>query len=111
MNINFSRFDTLSSVLAGTTAAALTIVISQPAIAKTPQEVANIAGPLTVQVNSSIGDGSGVIIAKSGKTYTILTVNHVVEKADVKYTVRTSKGKTIKQPPSPACKKPKPTPI
>ncbi|NJK69736.1 MAG: serine protease [Microcoleus sp. CSU_2_2] len=92
MNINFSRFDTLSSVLAGTTAA-LTIVISQPAIAKTPQEVANIAGPLTVQVNSSLGDGSGVIIAKNGKTYTVLTVNHVVEKSDIKYTVRTSKGK------------------
>ncbi len=94
MNINFSRFDTLSSVLAGTTVAALTIVISQPAaIAKTPQAVANIAGPLTVQVNSAIGDGSGVIIAKNGKTYTVLTVNHVVEKPDIKYTVRTSKGK------------------
>ncbi|MEG4391934.1 tetratricopeptide repeat-containing serine protease family protein [Microcoleus sp. BROC3] len=92
MNINFSRYDTLSTLLAGTTAA-LTIVISQPAIAKTPQEVASIAGPLTVQINSSLGDGSGVIIAKTGKTYTVLTVNHVVEKADVKYTVRTSKGK------------------
>ncbi|MEZ2236159.1 MULTISPECIES: tetratricopeptide repeat-containing serine protease family protein [unclassified Microcoleus] len=93
MNINFSRFDTLSSILAGTTVAALTIIISQPAIAKTPQEVANIAGPLTVQVNSTLGDGSGVIIAKNGKNYTVLTVNHVVEKADVKYTVRTSIGK------------------
>ena len=92
MNINFSRYDTLTTLLAGTTAA-LTIVISQPAIAKTPQEVASIAGPLTVQINSSLGDGSGVIIAKKGKTYTVLTVNHVVEKADVKYTVRTSKGK------------------
>ena len=92
MNINFSRYDTLTTLLAGTTAA-LTIVISQPAIAKTPQEVASIAGPLTVQINSSLGDGSGVIIAKKGKTYTVLTVNHVVEKADVKYTVRTSLGK------------------
>ncbi|MEP6519114.1 trypsin-like peptidase domain-containing protein [Microcoleus vaginatus] len=92
MNINFSRYDTLTTLLAGTTAA-LTIVISQSAIAKTPQEVASIAGPLTVQINSSLGDGSGVIIAKKGKTYTVLTVNHVVEKADVKYTVRTSKGK------------------
>ncbi|MEK0180261.1 MAG: hypothetical protein EAZ78_11505 [Oscillatoriales cyanobacterium] len=93
MNINFSRFDTLSSILAGTSVAALTIIISQPAIAKTPQEVANIAGPLTVQVNSTLGDGSGVIIAKNGKNYTVLTVNHVVEKTDVKYTVRTSIGK------------------
>jgi serine protease Do len=92
MNVNFSRFETLTALLAGTTAA-LTIVISQPAIAKTPQEVANIAGPLTVQVNSSLGDGSGVIIAKNGKTYTVLTVNHVVEKPDLKYTIRTSTGK------------------
>jgi serine protease Do len=92
MNTNFSRFDTLTALLTGTTAA-LTIIISQPAIAKTPQEVANIAGPLTVQVNSSLGDGSGVIIAKNGNTYTVLTVNHVVEKPDIKYTVRTSKGK------------------
>jgi len=92
MNSNFSRFDTLTALLTGTTAA-LTIVISQPAIAKTPEQVANIAGPLTVQVNSSLGDGSGVIIAKNGKTYTVLTVNHVVEKPDIKYTVRTSTGK------------------
>ncbi|MEG5173111.1 tetratricopeptide repeat-containing serine protease family protein [Microcoleus sp. B3-D7] len=92
MNVNFSRFDTLTTLLAGTTAA-LTIIISQSAIAKTPEQVANIAGPVTVQVNSSLGDGSGVIIAKNGKTYTILTVNHVVEKPDLKYTVRTSTGK------------------
>ncbi len=92
MNVNFSRYDTLTTLLAGTTAA-LTIIISQSAIAKTPQEVASIAGPVTVQVNSSLGDGSGVIIAKNGKTYTVLTVNHVVEKPDLKYTVRTSTGK------------------
>ncbi|MGE5658264.1 MAG: trypsin-like peptidase domain-containing protein [Actinomycetota bacterium] len=95
MNRGFSRFDSLACLLAGTVPA-LAIVISQPAavMAKTPQEVADIAGPITVQVNSSLGDGSGVIIAKQGKTYTVLTVNHVVEKADVKYTVRTSVGKS-----------------
>ncbi|MEG4067963.1 tetratricopeptide repeat-containing serine protease family protein [Microcoleus sp. Pol11C2] len=92
MNVNFSRFDTLTTLLAGSTAA-LTIIISHSAIAKTPEQVANIAGPVTVQVNSSLGDGSGVIIAKNGKTYTVLTVNHVVEKPDLKYTVRTSTGK------------------
>jgi V8-like Glu-specific endopeptidase len=92
MNGNFSRFDTLTALLAGTTAA-LTAVVSQPATAKTPQEIANIAGPVTVQVNSSLGDGSGVIIAKNGKNYTVLTVNHVVEQPDIKYTVRTAAGK------------------
>ncbi|HLO48700.1 MAG TPA: tetratricopeptide repeat-containing serine protease family protein [Kamptonema sp.] len=94
MNINFSRFNSLACLLAGTVPA-IVIVVSQPiaAIAKTPQEVADIAGPITVQVNSALGDGSGVIIAKHGNTYTVLTVNHVVEKADMKYTIRTSKGK------------------
>jgi serine protease Do len=92
MNRHYSRCNTLTALLTGTTAA-LTIIISQSATAKTPQEVANIAGPLTVQINSSLGDGSGAIIAKNGNTYTVLTVNHVVEKPDIKYTVRTSQGK------------------
>lgn len=94
MSIGFSRFNSLACLLAGTIPA-LTIVMSQPTVvmAKRPQEVAEIARPITVQVNSSLGDGSGVIIAKQGKTYTVLTVNHVVEKAEVKYTIRTSVGK------------------
>ncbi|OCR02502.1 hypothetical protein BCD67_01040 [Oscillatoriales cyanobacterium USR001] len=95
MNRNFSRFNSLACLLAGSVPA-IVIVVGQPnaAIAKTPQEIADIAGPITVQVNSAIGDGSGVIIAKHGKTYTVLTVNHVVEKADAKYTIRTSQGKS-----------------
>lgn len=95
MNKSFSRFNSLACLLAGTVPA-IVIVVGQPnaAIAKTPQEIANIAGPITVQVNSALGDGSGVIIAKHGKTYTVLTVNHVVEKVDVKYTIRTSTGKS-----------------
>lgn len=93
MNISFSRFNSLACLLAGTVPA-IVIVVCQPtaAIAKTAQEVAEIAGPITVQVNSALGDGSGVIIAKHGNTYTVLTVNHVVEKVDTKYTIRTSKG-------------------
>jgi serine protease Do len=92
MNVNFSRLDRSIALLAGIVAA-LIAIISQPAIAKTPQEVANIAAPVTVQINSSLGDGSGVIIAKNGKTYTVLTVNHVVEKPDIKYTIGTFTGK------------------
>lgn len=94
MSRGFSRFNSLACLLAGTIPA-IVVVVSQPtaAIAKTPQEIAEIAGPITVQVNSSLGDGSGVIIAKDGNTYTVLTVNHVVETTDVKYTIRTSTGK------------------
>jgi serine protease Do len=101
MNRNYSHFDILTALLTGTTAA-LTITISQPAHAKTPQEVASIAGPLTVQVNSSLGDGSGAIIAKNGNTYTVLTLNTQFARR---------KAKTIQQPPSPACSQQKPTRI
>ncbi|MCU0542195.1 MAG: tetratricopeptide repeat-containing serine protease family protein [Oscillatoriaceae cyanobacterium Prado104] len=93
MNVNFFRCNTLNTALLGGTAAVLTITITQPAIAKTPQEVANIASPITVQINSSLGDASGVIIAKNSNNYTVLTVNHVVKNSDIKYTVRTSTGK------------------
>ncbi|MDF0555324.1 tetratricopeptide repeat-containing serine protease family protein [Kamptonema sp. UHCC 0994] len=94
MSRGFSRFNSLACLLAGTIPA-IVIVVSQAtaASAKTAQEIAEIAGPITVQVNSSLGDGSGVIIAKGGNTYTVLTVNHVVETVDVKYTIRTSTGK------------------
>jgi V8-like Glu-specific endopeptidase len=84
----------LTRILAGTVPALVIIVSSTSAVlAKTAQEVAEIAAPITVQINSALGDGSGVIIAKQGKVYTVLTVNHVLEKPDVKYTIRTSKGK------------------
>lgn len=65
------------------------IQITQP---KTAQQVAEIAEPITVQINSSLGDGSGVIIAHQGNVYTVLTVNHVVSDNTVKYSVRTSDG-------------------
>ncbi|MGL5065063.1 MAG: trypsin-like peptidase domain-containing protein [Microcoleus sp.] len=93
MKIKIFRCNTLNTVLLAVAAVILSIAIGQLAIAKTAREVANIAGPITVQINSSLGDASGVIIAKNGKTYTILTVNHVVEKPDIKYTVRTFTGK------------------
>ncbi|MGL6282802.1 MAG: trypsin-like peptidase domain-containing protein, partial [Microcoleaceae cyanobacterium] len=64
----------------------------QPIQPKTAQQVAAIAEPITVQINSSLGDGSGVIIAHQGNVYTVLTVNHVVSDNTVKYSVRTSDG-------------------
>jgi tetratricopeptide (TPR) repeat protein len=53
--------------------------IALPATAKTPEQVGEIACNVSVQINPTGigGDGSGVIIAKNGDTYTVLTANHV----------------------------------
>ncbi|MBW4675322.1 MAG: serine protease [Desmonostoc geniculatum HA4340-LM1] len=83
-----------NQLLAGTAVVA-SIVITQPAFAKSAKEVAKTAIPTTVQINNTLspGDsGSGVIIAKNGKTYTILTANHVVKNPNSEYMIRTSKG-------------------
>lgn len=88
-----SRFNPLTYLVAGAVPALIFTVAHPAQAAKTPKEVADIAGPVTVQVNSLLGDGSGVIIARQGNSYTVLTVNHVVEKSDIQYTVRTSTGK------------------
>ena len=93
MGLRLFSSDSFLYLLTGTVAA---IVVSQSTIvmAKTAQQVAEIAEPITVQINSPLGDGSGVIIAKSGNIYTVLTVNHVVEDPTVEYSVRTSDGKS-----------------
>jgi serine protease Do len=98
MNLGFYRSNYLPGILAGTAAVA-TIVISQPAMAKTAREVAQIAVPTTVQINNSLAadlGGSGVIISKNGKTYTVLTANHVVENPNADYSIKTSKKKEHK---------------
>ena len=88
--MNFSRFDSLNTLLFGTaTVAAIVISVPTVAVAKTAQEVAEIATPITVQINSNLGDGSGVIISRNGNIYTVLTVNHVVEDTETKYSIRT----------------------
>lgn len=95
MSWGVSRFNYLPGLLAGTAAVAA-IVISEPAVAKSAKEVAQIAVPTTVQVNNTLSpgnSGSGVIIAKNGKTYTVLTANHVVENPNSEFVIRTAKGK------------------
>lgn len=90
-----NRFDQLPSLLAGTAVVA-SLVITQPVLAKSAKEVAQIAIPTTVQINNTLspGDsGSGVIIAKNGKTYTVLTANHVVKNPNSEYIIRTYNGK------------------
>jgi tetratricopeptide (TPR) repeat protein/S1-C subfamily serine protease len=56
-----------------------------------PAEIDAIAQQITVRIYSQNSKGSGVIMARSGQTYYILTNNHVVEKPD-KYTVVTPDG-------------------
>lgn len=67
---------------------------SNPVLAaKSPQQVAQEAIPITVQVNDQRGGGgSGVIIAQRGRTYMVLTANHVVRGKQT-YTIRTHDGK------------------
>jgi len=72
-------FDSLTHLLTGSaTVAAIVISQSVAVYAKTGDEVYKIAVPVTVQINSDIGGGTGVIIAKDGNTYTVLTNHHVV---------------------------------
>ncbi|MDJ1180440.1 serine protease [Roseofilum sp. BLCC_M91] len=76
MNRNY-----LSAALAGT-AIVSTIVMTQtqPTFALTGVEINNIAREVTVLIKDPEGEGhgSGVIIAKEGNTYYVLTANHVV---------------------------------
>ncbi len=45
----------------------------------TVKQVDDIAQQITVRIEAKTGNGSGVIIARSGNTYTILTAAHVVK--------------------------------
>ena len=73
------KFSQGLGVILGTTT--LAIVQYQPVSALTSVQVNDIAKPITVMIGGLDGKGSGVIIAKNGNTYTVLTANHVVKKA------------------------------
>ena len=56
------------------------------------QETAKL---VTVRILTSLGAGSGVIIAHQGQTYTVLTNAHVVQDSqDARYTVLTADGRS-----------------
>lgn len=87
------RFDS-SRISIGTSIAALIITIPTASWAKSAQEVAKLAVPITVQINTPLlPGGSGVIIGRQDNVYMVLTANHVVKRGDLPYTVRTSTGK------------------
>ena len=94
MNRDYSHFDSLTSILAGTvTVAGIVVFAAAPVFAKTPQEIAKLAISATVQINGKTsGSGTGFIIAKQGTNYTVLTANHVVADKDT-YTIRSHTGK------------------
>ncbi|MBV8882726.1 MAG: serine protease [Chroococcidiopsidaceae cyanobacterium CP_BM_RX_35] len=96
MKLDYSQLRTLQCLLAKTaTITAMVFTQATLVAAKTPQEVARIAAPVTVQINDNVGGGgSGVIIARAGHTYTVLTANHVVKRLDLSYTISTEMGKT-----------------
>ncbi len=75
-------YEGLPAILAGTAiATAIVITLPSSAMALTGEEVNDIAREITVLIVDSKAEGvhgSGFIIAKDGKTYSVLTANHVV---------------------------------
>lgn len=66
-----------------------------PTYAHVEQPVTKIAKQITVRIFTVSGAGSGVIIAREGQTYTVLTCNHVVE-PNQQFKVLTPDGKIHK---------------
>jgi Trypsin-like peptidase domain/WD domain, G-beta repeat len=71
------KFSQGLGVILGT--ATLTLIQWQPIQALTPQQVGEIAKQITVMIGGLDGKGSGVIIARQGNTYTVLTAYHVIK--------------------------------
>ncbi|MFP4102422.1 MAG: tetratricopeptide repeat protein [Coleofasciculus sp.] len=95
MMLRHLQFYALTSVVLAIVTGANAVIINSES------DIQQIAVSITVQINSSISDGSGVIVAKQGNTYAVVTNNHVVCSSDnprrcsdnVTYTVRTYRGK------------------
>jgi tetratricopeptide (TPR) repeat protein len=83
MSQGWRGLDWIPGVLAGTATVAIVVGYQQAALALTFAEVRKIAVPVTVRISYQIGNeisfGSGVIVAKQGNIYTVLTNRHVVE--------------------------------
>ncbi|WP_373541408.1 trypsin-like peptidase domain-containing protein [Chamaesiphon sp.] len=73
----------LAAILTGT-AVVSAIVITMPSAARAlpGTQVNDIAREVTVLIRGEQGQGSGVIIQKSGNTYSVLTAYHVVRQKD-----------------------------
>lgn len=72
-------YQSLPAILAGTAIVSALVVIQPPAaVALSGEEVNEIAFKVTVLIKGNGGHGSGVIVAKNGNTYYVLTNYHVV---------------------------------
>jgi serine protease Do len=73
----------LAAILTGT-AVVSAIVITLPSVANAlpGTQVNDIAREVTVLIRGDQSHGSGVIIQRNGNTYTVLTAEHVVRRAD-----------------------------
>jgi hypothetical protein len=78
----------LPAALMGVSAALVAINLA-PAMALASVEVSQIARSVTVRITSTGGTGSGVLIRREGKTYTILTAAHVLANRSAVYEVTT----------------------
>ncbi|MEY3869728.1 MAG: COP23 domain-containing protein [Microcoleaceae cyanobacterium] len=98
MSLSGSRFDSFTGILMGTAVVATIAQQAVPVFAKSAQEIAQLAVQTTVEINNNFGisavSGSGVIIAKRGNRYTVLTANHVVISEAIEYSIRTYLGKS-----------------
>jgi Trypsin-like peptidase domain/TPR repeat/Tetratricopeptide repeat len=82
----------LPATVVGVSAALVVISNLSPAVALSSAEVNKIARSVTVRVVSASGTGSGVLIRKEGKTYTLLTSAHVLPTRTATYDVITPDG-------------------
>lgn len=69
--------------------AALVLISPAPSVALSSAEVNKIARSVTVRITSTTGSGSGVLIRRAGKTYTLLTAAHVLSNKNAVYEVIT----------------------
>ncbi len=69
--------------------AALVAINLAPAVALSSAEVNKIARSVTVRITSASGSGSGVLIRRAGKIYTLLTAAHVLSNKTAVYEVMT----------------------
>lgn len=105
MNIGILPLNTGANLLTRIAIVAAVVISECDMVsAKNGAEIHQIAVSITVQINSPVSDGSGIIVAKQGNTYTVLTNNHVVCSSanprrcsdEVSYTVRTHQGKNYR---------------
>lgn len=89
MSQGWRSCDIFHGIISGTTTIAIVVMHQQAVIASTFNEVRQIASPITVMISNQVSGGSGVIVAKKGNTYTVLTNRHVVEEGKA-YQVKTS---------------------